>query len=84
MLEHLQENPLRPLVIVRVGRVHAAIPVEAEAQHLKLLREASNVALGHLTRMHVVLDGIVLRRQAKCVVPNGKQHVVPLHSALSG
>ena len=84
MLKQLQENPLRPLVIVGVGGVHLAGIVEGEANLLKLLAEVIDILLRHQSGMHVVLDGIVLRGQAEGVPPDGEQHVVALHAALAG
>ncbi len=34
--------------------------------------------------MHLVLDGIILRRQTECVPADGEKHVIPLHAALAG
>ena len=84
VLEHLQEDPLRPLVIVGVGGVHAAIPVEAVAQHLQLAGEVFDVVLRHHSRMDVVLDGVVLRGQAEGVKADGEQDVVALHPLFAG
>ena len=43
------------------------------------LREVLHVVVGHLGRVDVVLDGVVLRGQAEGVIPDGEQHVVALH-----
>ena len=84
MLEHLQEDPLGPLVVVGVGGVHAAVPVEAVSQHLELAGEVFDVLLRHLGRMDMVLDGIVFRGKTEGVEADGKQHVIVLHPALAG
>ncbi len=73
-----------PFVIVRVCSVHAAIPVEAVAQHLKLRRKPGNVALRYVAGVHMVFDGIVFRRQAKGVETDGKKYVVALHAPFAG
>ena len=83
MLEHLQENPLRPLVVARVGRVHHAIPVEAVAEHLELAGEVLNVLRRNDGGVNVVLDGKVLRRQAEGVKAHGVEDVVALHALLA-
>ena len=80
MLEHLQENPLRPLVVARVGRVHHAIPVEAVAEHLELAGEVLDVLRRNDGGVNVVLDGKVLRRQAEGVKAHGVEDVVALHA----
>ena len=84
MLEHLEENPLGPLEILRIRGVDLPVPVEAIAQGLQLTTEGGNVLLRHNPGMDVVLNGIVLRGQAKGVVPNGKQHIFPLHPLFPG
>ena len=76
---HPQEDPLRPLVILRVGRIHDTIPVERVAEHVELLFKVGNVLLCYNGRMHMVLDGIVLRRQAEGVIADGEKNVVALH-----
>ncbi len=80
----LQENPLRPSVVVRVGGRHAARPVVAEPEHLDLPFDVRDVLLGGLSRVHAVLDGVLLRRQAERVVPHRVQHVESGHAAVAG
>ena len=83
VLVHLEEDPLRPLVVLRVGGVHHAIPVEAVAQHLQLLGKALYVAPGDVARMHVVGYGVVLRGQSEGVEAYRKEDVFTLHAALA-
>ena len=84
MLEHLEEDPLRPLVVLRIGGVHAAIPIEAVAQHFQLLGEVLDVVLGNNGGMDMVLDGVVLRGQAEGIEADGEQNVIALHALLAG
>ena len=79
-LEHLQEYPLRPLVVLRVGRVDAAIPVKAVAEHLELTGEVLDVLLGDDRRVDVVLYREVLGRQTESVKAYREEDVVALHS----
>ena len=83
VLEELQEDPLRPLVVAGVRGVDLAVPVEAEAEHLELLAEVVDVLLGDNGGVDVVLDGVVLRRQAEGVPPDGEEHVVALQALLA-
>ncbi len=83
ILEQLEEDPLGPLVVVGVRGVHHPVPVEGIAQHVKLLGEVGDVLLGDDGGMDVVLDGVVLRRQAKGIKADGDQHVVTLHPLLA-
>ena len=80
MLVHLQEDPLRPLVVLWIGGVDAAVPVKAIAQHLELAGEILDILLGHDGGVHMVLDGIVLRRQAEGVKADGIEYVIALHA----
>ena len=84
MLEHLQEDPLGPLVVVGVGGVDAAVPIKAVAQHLQLAGEVGDVLLGDDGRVDMVLDGVVLRGQAEGIEADGVQHVVALHPLFAG
>ena len=84
MLEHLQEDPLGPLVVVGVSGVHAAIPVKAITQHLQLAGEVSDVILGDDSGVDMVLDGVVLRGQTERVKADGEQDVIALHSLFTG
>ena len=45
--------------------------------------ERGDVVLRHDGRMDVVLDGVVLRRQAEGIVAHGEQHVLALHAVLA-
>ena len=67
LFEHLQEDPLGPLVVLGIGGVDYTVPVKAVAQHLQLTGEVLNVLAGDDGGMDVVLDGKVLRRQAEGV-----------------
>ena len=80
ILKELEEYPLRPFIILRVGRVDHAVPVEAVAEHLELTGEVLDVLLRDDGGMDVVLDGKVLRRQAEGVKADGVQDIVALHA----
>ncbi len=67
LFEHLQEDPLGPFVIARVGRIHDAVPVKAIAQHFELTGEVLDVLPGDDRRVDVVLDREVLGRQTEGV-----------------
>ena len=84
VLEHLQEDPLGPLIILGVGGVYAAVPIEAVAQHFKLAGKVLDVFLGDHSGMDMVFDGEVLRGQAKGVKADGEQNIVALHALFTG
>ena len=80
VLEQLEEDPLGPLIVVRVGGVDLTRPVKGQAERLELALEACDVLLGDLCRMDVVLDGEVLGRQAKRIPAHRIKHVIALHT----
>ena len=84
VLEHLQEDPLGPLIILGVGGVYTAVPIEAVSQHFKLAGKVLDVFLGDHSGMDMVFDGEVLRGQAKGVKANGEQNIVALHALFTG
>src|SRR5262245_28193936 len=63
----LQENPLCPSVVTRVGGVHLALPVVRKPDALELLLEAGHILRGRHRRMLAGLDGVLLCRQAERV-----------------
>ena len=83
VLEQLQEDPLGPFVIVRVGGVDHAVPVKTVTQHFELTGKVLDVLLGDNSRMDVVLDRVVLSRQTKSVETDREQNVVAFHSLLA-
>ena len=84
LLEKLEEYPLGPLEISGVGGIHTAVPVKAEAQHLKLLCEVGNVIAGNICGMEMVLYRIVFGGQTECIIADGEKNIVAVHTALSG
>ena len=84
VFQKFQENPLGPLVVGGVGGIDLAGVVEAEAQALKLLAEVIDVLFGDHGGMDLVLDGEILRGQAKGIITDGVKDVVALHAALAG
>ena len=74
-VEHLDECPLRPLVIGGVAGAHLAAPVEREAYLVQLLAVAADVLLGGDGGVLPRLYGILLGGQPVGVVAHGVQHV---------
>ncbi len=79
-VEELEKYPLRPPVVVRVRRGHAARPVVGEPEHLDLPLDVRDVALGRDARVDAVLHGVLLGRQAERVVAHRVQNVEALHA----
>ncbi len=82
-LEHLQEQPLVPLVVPGVAGGDLARPVDGQAHRLHLLLHVGDVVVRPLGRRHLVLDGGVLGGQAEGVPAHGHQHVHALHAQLA-
>ena len=80
----LQENPLRPPVIIGIGRVDFPAPVVAEAKRLNLALEVGDVGLGGDARMLAGLDRVLLCRQAERVPPDRVEHVETAHALVAG
>ena len=84
MLKKLQEDPLGPLIILGVGGVYAAVPIEAVAQHLKLAGEVLDVFLGDHGGVNMVFDGEVLRGQTEGIEADGEEDIIALHALFAG
>src|SRR5258708_4706344 len=80
----LEENPLRPLEIIGVGRGEFARPVVAEAERLNLALERGDVFLGRLARMLAGLDGVLLGGQTERVPAHRMQDVETLRAFVAG
>ena len=65
MLKQLQEDPLRPLIIIGTGGRKLSGPVKRKSDPLQLFREVPDILLRNDVRMRVGLDGIVLCRKTE-------------------
>ena len=74
-IEHFDERPLRPLVICRVASAYLAVPIVAETYLVELFAVTVDIFLGCHLGMLPRLYGILLGRQAVCVIPHGVQHI---------
>src|SRR5262245_19789206 len=78
--EQLQEDPLRPAYVARIGGVDLPRPVVAEAEHLELALERRDVVRRRPRGMLPRLDRVLLGRQAERVPAHRVQHVVAAHA----
>ena len=89
LLEHLHEEPLVPLVVLRVAGDDALRPVEHRAHLLELLRHAVDALVREACRVHGGvacargLDGGVLCRKAEGVVAHGEEDVEAAHALVA-
>ena len=80
----LQEDPLRPLVVARVGGVDLALPVVGEAERLELALEVDDALGGAHGRVHAGLHGVALGGQTEGVPAHRVQHVEAAHALVAG
>ncbi len=81
-LQHAQEQPLVPAVVVRVAGGDLARPVDRKAHRLHLLLHVRDVLARPLRRRLAVLDRRVLRGQSERVPTHRHQHVLPAHAQM--
>jgi hypothetical protein len=80
----LQEDPLRPFEIFRIGRIDFTIPVIAESQHLDLATKSGDILGRGLARMRARLDGVLLGREPESVPAHGVHDVEATHALVTG
>ena len=78
--EHLQEDPLRPAVVLDVGRRHAAAGVVPEPEPAQLAPHRGDVLVSRDPRVLPRLERVLLGRQSERVVPHRVEHVVARHA----
>ena len=83
-LKQLQEDPLRPFIIRRIRRIDLSVPVKRISQRMELAFETGDIILCHDLRMNMVLNRIILRRQAESVPAHRIKDIISLHPSLSG
>ena len=76
----LQEDPLRPPVVVDVGGRRTAPRVVAEPERAQLALHVRDVLLGGDARVRARLHRVLLGRQAERVVAHRVQHVEAVHA----
>ena len=79
LLQHAQEEPLRPAVVVGQAGGDLGLPVIAQSETAHLAPHVSNVFERPLARRRVVFEGCIFRRQAKGIPAHGVEHVIALH-----
>src|SRR5437016_73047 len=76
----LQEDPLRPAVILHVGRRWSAPRIVTEAERSQLTLVGGNVQLGRRARVGAGLHRVLLRGETERVVAHRVQDVVSVHT----
>ena len=75
-LEELEENPLGPLVVARIGRVNLSIPVDGKPYAFDLPAEVVYISLGGDGRVGAGFDRILLCWKSKSVPTHGMEHII--------
>ena len=83
LFEHLQKQPLVPLVVAGVTGGYFAAPVDGQAHGLHLLLHVSDVFVGPLGGRHTVFECGVFGRQTKRIPAHGHEHVVAVHAQIA-
>ena len=83
-VENLQENPLGPLEIVRVGRGERAPPVVGQANARQLFAHVGDIVVRGDGRVLAGLQGVLFGGQAKRIVTHGVEHVLALSALVTG
>ena len=78
LLEHLQEDPLRPFVVIGIGCVYFPGPVIYGPDFLQLPFEVLDVALRADAGLDAFLDSIVFRGRTERVPAHRMQNLVSL------
>ena len=84
LLQHPQEQPLVPAVILRGAGRHFPVPVHREAQRPQLPLHIGDVVEGPLRRRDPAGHRRVFRRQAEGVPTHRLQHVPAQHALVAG
>src|SRR6185369_4988365 len=79
-VQHLQKEPLVPLVKLGPVRGDLARPVVTDAEAFHLSAHVYDVVFGPVARVHAALDGGLFRGLSEAVPADGMQHVEALQA----
>ena len=82
-LQHLQEDPLIPAVVLRLAGRHFARPVKGEPQRRHLRLHVSDVRVRPLRGRHLLGKRGVFSRQAEGIPSHRSHDVVAAHTAVT-
>ena len=82
-IEHLQKQPLVPLVITRVAGSDFARPIDRQAHRLHLLFHVGDVFVRPLGRWDAVFECSIFSGQTKSIPTHGHQDVEALHAQMA-
>jgi hypothetical protein len=82
-LEQLGEQPLFPLVVIRLAGCDFAIPVDSQSQTFQLRAHVIDVGIGPGSRRHIVGNRRILGGQPESVPAHGLHDVEALHAVVA-
>ncbi len=82
--EQTGEEPLVPLVVIRIAGGELARPVEREAEAFQLRLHVGDVVVRPARRRHLVRHRRVLGGKSECIPAHRLQHVVSAHPVVPG
>ena len=83
-LQHLQEQPLVPAVILGLAGGDLAVPVVAEGEAPVRLLHLGDIGARPVARVQAALDGGVFGRKTEGIPAHRVQHVVAAHPLVAG
>jgi len=79
----LKKNPLRPFVVMRVGRIDLTLPVVGEPDPFQLRSEFGHVFARSDRGVLAAFDCVLLRRQSEGIPAHRMQNVEPAHALVA-
>ena len=83
-VEHLQENPLVPLIVFRQACIHLSRPVITESQPFQLPFHVRNIIQSPLLGMYPLCDGRIFCGHPQSIPTDGMDDVEPFHGHKAG
>ena len=81
--QHFQEQPLVPLVIVRVAGGDFTRPIERQTQRLHLRFHVSDIGVGPFGGRHIVGNRGILSRHPERIPAHRHQYIVAVHAQVA-
>src|SRR5688572_21546248 len=70
-VEELEKYPLGPFVIMGIGGLYLAVPIETKADIVQLLAKVFDIVIGGYGGRDTMVDGILFGRKTKGIITHG-------------
>ena len=77
MFKELHEEPLRPVIIIRVAGDYFFTPIKGRAHRRELFAHPLHIFIGPLFRVLAILNCRIFGGQTERIEADGKEHVLP-------